>query len=179
MSNFSSKITSTITKVVFTFSLVALSCTNIFAQGMSVPANLQAALFKKLFTLNKTLSSKGTPKVLVVYTDASAGDRDEVVEAFKGAGMTVNSVKADAATSQLSSHNVVYIAPGASSVASACSKSGIFSVTAVPSYVEGGKATIGLGTEGGKPKIIVNINKAKEEGQDLSADLIKIARVIQ
>jgi hypothetical protein len=146
---------------------------------MSVPANLQAALFKKIFSYNKTLVGKGAPKVLVVFTDASSADKDEILEAFKGAGVTVSAAKSDAAAGQISANNIVYITTGASGISAACSKAGVFTISSVASYVEGGKVCVGVSTEGGKPKIIVNVNKAKEEGQDLSADLLKIAKVIQ
>ena len=44
---------------------------------------------------------------------------------------------------------------------------------------EDGNVAIGIGVEGGKPKIIVNLKQLKAEGQELSADLLKIAKVIQ
>lgn len=155
--------------------IVLLMCASfIFAQEMSVPVNLQAALFKKIFSFNKSIS--GTPKVLVVFTDASAGVKDQVLAAFKEAGFDVTSAK-DAGGAGAGS--VVYICPGVASPKAVTSKVGALSISGVGAYAENGTVAVALGTEGGKPKIIVNLTQLKAEKQDLSADLLKMAKVIQ
>jgi hypothetical protein len=144
--------------------LVTVLSTNIFAQD--VPANLQAALFKKIFAFDKTLQSKGVNVAVL-------GGGDEIVAAFKDAG-----VNASAAGSIPGGATVVYVAGGASVKSQTASK-GILSITGDIASVEAGKVAIGIGTEGGKPKIVINLAQSKAEGQELSADLLKIARVIQ
>lgn len=145
--------------------LLLLSGSNLLAQ--EVPANLQAALFKKIFTFDKTLSAKGKVEVVVI----GAGG-DAIVSAFKDAGISAKTGDISSASS------VVYIMPGTSSTKSQTASKGILSISGFSSYVEDGKVAIGLGVEGGKPKIIVNMTQLKAEDQDLSADLLKIAKVI-
>ena len=145
--------------------LVGIISINSFAQEMPVPANLQAALFKKIFSFNKTLQAKGNVEVAVL-----GGGSGDVVSAFKEAGINVKAVDqvpSDAA--------VVYVMPGATPP----KKNGVFSISGVPSYVESGKVSVGIGIDGGKPKIIVNLGQLKAEGQEMSADLLNIAKVIQ
>lgn len=143
-----------------------------FAQEMAVPANLQAALFKKIFAFNKTLQSKGVD-VSVLSADGSG---DAVAAAFKDAGINAKSVKGAAPAAGAT---VVYVMPGVNPPKQVCAQKGILSISGVASNVETGKVSIGLGLEGGKPKILIHMGQLKAEGQELSADLLKIARVIQ
>ena len=73
------------------FTMIVLSIcvlfANISAQDMAVPANLQAALFKKIFTFNRTLQAKGNFEVAVI--GASGND---MVLAFKEAGVNAKAV---------------------------------------------------------------------------------------
>ena len=62
--------------------LIGITTVNNFAQEMAVPANLQAALFRKIFAFDKTLAAKGNVEVAVIGSGA-----DEVVSAFKDAGV--------------------------------------------------------------------------------------------
>ena len=48
----------------------------------------------------------------------------------------------------------------------------------MPGTVESGKASVGVGLKDGKPEIIVHMGQLKAEGHDISADLLKLARVI-
>jgi hypothetical protein len=146
--------------------LITILTTKIFAQD--VPANLQAALFKKIFAFDKTLQTKGIEVAVL-------GGGDEMVAAFKDAGVNV---KASGGGSVPGGVSVVYVAGGASVKSQTASK-GVLSITGDVASVEAGKVAIGIGTEGGKPKIVINLAQSKAEGQELSADLLKIARVIQ
>jgi len=59
------------------------------AGDMPVPPDLQVAIFKKVFNYDKSIQG-GSPKMLVAFTDTSAGIKDQVVKAFKDAGVTVS-----------------------------------------------------------------------------------------
>jgi hypothetical protein len=48
----------------------------------------------------------------------------------------------------------------------------------VPDYVGAGCA-VGIGTEGEKPLIIINLPAAKAEGADFSSQLLQLAKVIE
>jgi YfiR/HmsC-like len=152
------------------FLVFAISA-NSFAQDMAVPVKLQSVLFKKIFAFDKTLVAKGSYEVAVIGSSS-----DEVVAAFKEAGINVKAVSGDQVPADAA---VVYIMPGVSSTKQQTASKGVLSISGVTSSVENGDVAIGLGVEGGKPKIIVNMNQLKAEGQELSADLLKISKVIQ
>jgi hypothetical protein len=147
------------------------------AQEMAVPTDMQAALFKKIFSFDKSLS--GTPKVLVLHTDASSGVKDQVIKSFGSVGITAEGIKSDQLAGSVGANTVVYVAPGASSPKALCSSKKALSISGVASLAESGQVSVAIGVEGGKPKIIVNMSQLKAEGHDLSADLLKLAKVIQ
>jgi hypothetical protein len=153
--------------------LIGLTTVNSFAQEMAVPVNLQAALFKKIFAFDKTIQSKGSTDVMILSTDGSA---DEIASAFSSVGINTKVVKGSQVPGGA---NIVYVMPGVSSPKGQCAQKGVLSISGVGAYAEGGKVSIGLIVEGGKPKIVINIAQLKAEGQELSSDLLKIAKVIQ
>ena len=148
------------------------------AQDMPVPPELQVAIFKKVFNYDKTIPG-GAPKMLVVFTDASAAVKDQVVKAFKDSGITVNAAKADQLAGALEGVNVLYLAPGVTGTKQVCQKNGILSITGVPSLVDSGEASVGLAVLDNRPKIVVNLGRLKVEGHDMSANLLQLAKIIQ
>jgi hypothetical protein len=164
---------------------VMLFCTTLSrlsAQEMPVPVKLHVALFKKMFLFNRTLQAKPI-KVLVIYADASNALKDEVVKSFADLGIPAIAAKPEQAAKLIGDASVVYVAPGAASGASAiqklCEEKNVLSITGVPSLVESGKVCAAIGTEAGKPKVFVNTTLAKAQGQDLTQDLLRVAKVIQ
>lgn len=151
--------------------LVILMTVNGFSQEMAVPANLQAALFKKIFAFNKTLSAKGDFQVAVMGNSSA-----DVVSAFKEAGVNAKAVSGEQIPSDVS---VVYLMPGTTTTKQQSAANKVLSISGVASYAENGNVAISLGTEGGKPKIIINMTQLKAEGQEMSSELLKIAKIIQ
>jgi hypothetical protein len=144
---------------------VVLLCFFSFFQGtaQTVPANLQAALFKKIFSFDKALSAKATVDVVVI-------DGDDVAAAMKAAGI-------NAASGSSAGGDVTYF--GSAPAKAATAKAGILSISGTASHAEKGLVSIALTVEDGKPKIVVNMVQLKAEGHEISADLLKIAKVIQ
>jgi hypothetical protein len=139
--------------------------------AQDVPVNLQAALFKKIFSFDKTLQAKGSFEVAVLGTGG-----DGVASAFKEAGINAKAIAGEQVPGGFA---VVYVMPGITSTKSQTSSKGVLSISGESSFVENGKVAIAIGTEGGKPKIIVNMGQLKAEGQELSSELLKISKVIQ
>jgi len=157
------------------FCCLSLPC---LAEDMPVPPELQVAIFKKVFNYDKSIQV-GAVKMLVVFTDTSAGIKDQVVKAFKDSGVPVTAAKADQMSGSLEGINVLYIAPGVSGAKQVCQKNGILSITGNPSLVESGEASVGLSVQDNKPKIVVNLGRLKAEGHDMSANLLQLAKIIQ
>ncbi len=142
---------------------------------MPVPATLQAAIFKKVITLDRTLAARQSAKILVVHTGSGA---EEVVGAFKAAGLTASPVAEGQLAAQIGQADILYLMPGTGSAAQLAKSKGVLTLTGVPGTVESGKASVGVGLKDGKPEIIVHMGQLKAEGHDISADLLKLARVI-
>ena len=136
------------------------------AAAQTVPAPLQAALLKKIFTFDKALSGKASVEVVVI------GSADDIVAALKGAGM-------DAKAGNAVGGDVVYVAAGAPSHKAATAKTSTLSVSGSSALAESGQVSVAVGLEDGKPKIYVNLGQLKAEGHELSADLLKLAKIIQ
>jgi hypothetical protein len=57
-------------------------------------------------------------------------------------------------------------------------EAGVTSITGVPRYVNEGVA-IGLDLKADRPEIVVNLESARAEGADFTAQLLKLARVVK
>lgn len=155
---------------ILVFIIIIFLSGNTYSQEMPVPVNLQAALFKKIFSFDKMLQAKGVIEVAVL------GSNETIVSAFKEAGINAKSTGGNDVPSGVS---VVYIPSGITSSKQQTSSKGILSISGVPSYAEDGLVAIAIGTEGGKPKIIINLSQLKAEGHEVSADLLQVAKVIK
>lgn len=146
---------------------------SVFAQEMPVPILVQARYFKKVFGYNKSIP-KDQIKVVIVYADASAEDKDDLVQAFSAMGMSASAVKTGQLASQSGVH-VVYVAPGVDVrvVKEFCRANGVLSITGVPKWVKDGDISIGLDVVNEQPKVLVSADRLKTERQD-AADLLRL-----
>lgn len=151
----------------------------LYAQDMPISVRVHVALLKKVFSFNRNLQSKPTPKVVIVFTDASTGVKDDAMKAFGEIGIPTTALKLEQALKSLGEADVVYVAPGAAAIQKVCDERGIFTITGVPSLVESGKVAIGIGAEGGKPKVYVNVSVTRAQKQELSSELLRVSRVFQ
>lgn len=160
-------------KKVFLFFLF-ITCSS-FAQEMPVPIKLQAALFKKVFEYDLQLNK---PSIIILYNSSTTGIKEELITAFKDAGLTASALREEQLGGALSENTVIYSTPGVIPPKQLSIKYKSLSISGVPGYVEKGLVSVGLGLENGKPKILVNLKQLKAEGHELSAYLLKIANVI-
>ncbi|MBI2418526.1 MAG: DUF4154 domain-containing protein [Ignavibacteriales bacterium] len=136
------------------------------AAAQTVPAPLQAALFKKILSFDKTLAGKSDIEVVVI------GGAADIISALNGVG-----IKAKAGSA--AEGDVVYVAAGATPPKAATAKAGILSVSGSSAFAENGQVSVAIGIEDGKPKIFINMNQLKAERHEFSADLLKLAKVIK
>jgi hypothetical protein len=162
------------------FFICAAGCfTSLRAQDMPISVRVHVALLKKVFSFNRNLQSKPSPKVTIVFTDASAGVKDDAMKAFTEIGIPATALKLEQALKALGETDVVYVAPGAAAIQKVCDERGILTITGIPSLVETGKVAVGIGAEGGKPKVYVNVSVARVQKQELSSELLRVSRVFQ
>lgn len=155
---------------------IAFFAGTLTAQRMAVPANLQSAIFKKIFGFDKTLQEKGRIEVAVVYGDVAS--RDAIVAAFNDLGIPAVPIRSDQASSGVGSATIVYVTPGGVPPKQLCVSNQILSISGVASFVENGQVSIGLTVEGGKPKILIHKGQLKAEGHELAKEILSMAKVI-
>lgn len=168
------------------------------AQSMDLPVETQIPLFLKLLTFDRNLPTEpGTQLVIAIVfqggnRESSAARRQATVELLKAGqlmpGLTARIVDIDLERDRdvaaiLVTQGVVamYISPLRAVDIHALTRitraAQVRSFSGVTRYVTQG---IGLGAtmRGDLPQIIVNLPATREEGADFSAQLLKLARVI-
>jgi hypothetical protein len=166
------------------FSAIALLFAAITAsahadEGAAIPAPLQAALFKKILLYDKTFEGKAGQKILVCHSgesDAAA----ELAKAFTEAGMPATSVKVAQALSALDEVAVVYaLGPLPQPLREALEKKHVLVVSGSSMHVKDGSAAVGLDRrDDGRPLILVDVARARAEGHEFSAELLRLAKIV-
>ena len=159
--------------------LLFLSLLPLCAQDTPVPPELQAAIFQKVFSYDRSLSPDTPPRVVIAFSSNSAKLKDRLIKAFRDVGITA-SAQLDDEIKSVSGINVLYVATEGKSFKQLCRQSSVLSITGFPSLVEKGEVAVGLGvSEDNKPKIVVHRKQLKAEGHDLAANLLSLARLVE
>ena len=160
--------------------LSAVFCDPVAAGDMPVPIKLQVEIFGKVFDYVKTLPA-GDRKVLVLYTNETAGIQGDLVQAFQETGVTAAAIHPDQLGTQLTGATAVYISPGVPSTSASqlCRERGVLSISGLPSLAKTGEVSIGVGMKSGRPEIIVNLGQVRAQGHEVSSDLLRLATVVQ
>ncbi len=149
------------------------------AQEMPIRVETQAEIFRRIFLFNKSFEGKKKLKVVVVYSSVSADTKDGIVAAFQAQGMSAVAVPEAALEQNIDDVQAVYISQGVLTAEKICAQFRILSITGIPTLARNGKASIALGTKNGKASIIVHRQQLKNESQQMSAELLQMAQVIQ
>jgi hypothetical protein len=151
------------------------------AEKMPVPFELQAELFKRIFSYDRALSDNESPVVFIVYATEEPMNKEELVRAFDKAGILSRFVRPAKLQEQAEIPSAVYLLPDVNTaqVEPFCTSGGILSISGVPSFADRGDVSVSIGEQNNRPQIIINLNRLRSEGHELSAELLKLARVIQ
>lgn len=165
------------------------------AQEMEIPVSIQVPLFLKVVSFDRRhVPQPDRPLVLAVVFQgrnrASLTARNDVMRIVSSgnAGMAVVAREIDLDAERLDSAlarvgaEVVYIAPlrafDIADVARVTRAAGVTTFTGVPDYVQLGLA-VSVRLQGDRPKLLVNLPASRLEGADFSAELLKLAQVVQ
>lgn len=152
------------------------------AEAMPVPPKLQMAIFKRVFQYDRTLAGKGPVQVLVVHNGMPAEQLDDLLATFRWAEIPASAVHVQELGQKIRPGAVVYIVPGVAPAAfmGHCAEHEVLSISGLPSLARGGSVSIAIGAGGdGRPEILVHRGRLKIEKHDISAELLKLARVLQ
>lgn len=164
------------------------------AESLGVPLRLQIELISKLVNYDRNMQKRTEDRVRIAIVA-----RDSDVESLQVATQAQNllsSLPAIAgfphnewivpftnpssltALCQRDHVTIIYLMPGlqkdVESIRSALDGIDILSISAIPEYVQNGIVT-GFDLVSGRPKLVINLNQARKQNVDFSADLLKLA----
>ncbi len=157
---------------------IPLASGSVMAQDASVPADIQAAIFKKVFAYVRTLAPGGPSPILILYDEGSTKTMDEIRNAFQQVQIEAVAVQEADLANRIREGSVVYLATPRGSFRQLLQKSRSLSITGLPVLVQRGDASIGLALQDSKPKILVNLSELKAEGHEVASNLLQLAQLI-
>jgi len=159
------------------FLFIIITSTKIgYSQNMPVPENIQAALLPKVLKFNPALSQISKIRILIVFDNNSLASKDELIKSL-GTNMESKAIRSSELEKEIGNCELVYFMPGVQDLASLCKTQKVLSVTGISQYVENGTISLAFGLQNNKPKIFVNLSSLEKEGQSISSEILRIAKV--
>jgi hypothetical protein len=163
------------------------------AQEVPVPVRVQVPLLFRILSFDRNLARRraGDLVVAVLYQSrnrSSLAIAEEVtlllgsLSSTEAVGIDLDKVTDLRAALAQSGGQVLYVSPlrgvEISGIVRVSRGAGVTTVTGVPRYVEEG-ISIGLDLKAERPEIVVNLEGARAEGADFTAQLLKLARLVK
>jgi hypothetical protein len=159
--------------------------------SMPVPADVQAALFKNIWKLDRNFDCTKGVRLAIVYQEKysdSVAAKDEFLASISRLGPHTIVVLIEAGTQRLlgdalrgGALDMIYVTPLRAVDVSEIGRISRFyrirTITGVPEYVEAGLA-VGIGIRKDRPLIIINLAQARAEGAAFSSQLLSLARIV-
>lgn len=163
-----------------------------------VPSKVQAAIVYRILKYDKNVidRSKDTISLVILLEGAAAERKDEIVSGFssingqkiesaslKIAAVTIAGPDKLPAAMKAASGNLLYLPQGVTAATSAAAVA-FGKANKVPVFSDDpGLSTQGAAVcivlEGGSPKMVINLPASQDQGMALSADVLKLAKVIR
>jgi hypothetical protein len=177
---------------------VALVAAPVAGDEVAVPIPLQISLLAKVAGYDKNLAARAGDRVHVLIVtkpgsdesarvaaqaDKALGDQDNIAGlAHDRATVAFSDATTLARTCRSRRISIVYVTPGFSegdveAMASAFSGGDLLSATAVASNVQH-RMVLGFDLVSGKPKLLVHLGQARRQHVDLSAEVLKLMKVV-
>jgi len=161
------------------------------AETAPIPAGVQLLLFSRIWMFDRSVAGNGRMVMAVLYQSrfrASSEAKDQLIAAVRGQGLNIQCVPVALDDSEHVSNDLQQVKADVfyltemrgidiSDVVRVSRTRHIKTITVTTGYVEAGIA-IGLRVRNDRPVIVVNLNAAKAEGSDLTAQLLRSATLI-
>ena len=182
--------------------VVVVGTSSLQGAGGSVNAGGQGEVFKKVLAYDRTFKRAQTIHVFIVGAVKGDGEVEELAGGFRKVGIQSTiiwenerielrsndqivvvsgegGVHTDESWTLKSS--VVYFLPGieVAAIKQFCTDAGVLSISGTPSFADAGDVSVSTDPEAGGSQIVVNLTRMREEKHELSADLLRIARVVR
>ncbi len=170
----------------------------LISQRMEVPVEVQVPIFFKILTFDRNLEKRSGKKLTIGIVHQSGykeslNAKNKFIETLnktsikKVKDIPVSLVPIDVDNNDLEDFvsknevSALYIAPlrayNIENIIKVSQNKKIVTMTGVIEQINSG-ISIGIGTKGDKPLIIINLRSAKLEGVDFSSQLLKLAKII-
>ena len=160
-------------QIVLVLLVVATAITPQVKAQSKAPAKLQAALILKLLAFYTNLG--GDPFTIhVIGAPDVAAELKGLVGKTAGKATLNGVTEGDAPSGDA---KVIYVGKDVPGNTSFTQSKQVLSVTGDPAFVSQG-VTLGIGIEGNKPKIILNLSSSKAEGINWNPAILKVAATI-
>ena len=167
------------------------------AQEIAVPVNLQYSLFSKVLPFDRNFRQRVDSVVTIgiIYQSKfrlSLDVKNEFVFAVNEAsGVPIANLPVRLVPMDIDNADHVkiidrakvsflYVAPiravDLSMITDISRARGILTLTGVEEYVKSG-ISVGIGTKGGRPQILINLAASKDEQADFSSQLLKLSKI--
>jgi hypothetical protein len=148
------------------------------AQMLPLTPGVQAIMFSKIFSYVKTIDDPARVSVLVVVTP-DVEDPAAIVEAFENEKIDAGSRNPEEALKAIGAGSIVYFPAGVETRAfrETLERYGGLSLSGDPAAVERGDASIGVGLQNRKAKILINLPRLEAERHKISSELMNLAIV--
>ena len=171
-------------KILYTMLIRCVLFCVIFWSGISiasvqafeqVPEKLQAALFVKVLGMSKEISNGEDISIHVVRSPGTAAELRKAIGRKIGKSKLVAVNEGD--EMPVYQPDAIYIgdAEQLEEVIRYCRQNDVLSMTGIPELVENG-VTLGVGMQGSKPRILLNVPASKAEQITWNPAIIKISK---
>lgn len=174
-----------------------------FVQGSgSVTAAGQGEVFKKVLAYDRTFQRARELHIFIVGAAKGDAEVNALAEGFRAVGIQPTVVwvgesielRSEDRIAVVSSeggvhtderwtlkNSVVYLLPGMepTDVKRFCADAGVLSISGTAALAEAGDVSVSTDPEAGGSQIVVNLRRMREEKHELSAELLRIARVVR
>jgi len=163
---------------VLIFALMSVCKAN--AQITPATPGIQAIMFSKILSYVRTIDEGDSYTVLVVY-DANSGQPSDIINSFREEGLNVIISKVSEIESEIDKTPILYLPSRLSeeSIKKLNSYKNKLLITGNPEYALNGSASLSVGLEDERIKILVNLGVLEGNNHQVSSELINLARVIK
>ncbi len=171
------------------------SIKNVEASDNNIPVEMQAAIFLKALSYDKTITNSNQSQInigIIVNPESnkSKSNKDNFIENINSSKSGISTKSINTFSVNISSINdmkkynlnILYLTPDLGSleeVSKIAKENKTLTWSSDPKNVRNGFASMGVMNKNNRPKIIVNLKNAKQEGHEISSQLLKLSEIIE
>jgi hypothetical protein len=150
-----------------------------FAQSASIAPGLRAAIIKKVISYDRTLANAPV-SVVIYHAQSGSSEAQELQSALDRVGLASTTATSEDELKRRDVKVLYVLADDApANIRAYCKQAHCLSMTSSMQAVEQGEASVAISALNGKPQLAVHMRRLGDERQDLSAEMLQLARVIR